>query len=91
MKFHTFANGKHPQPTEHWEDRLLEVFDALWDDLVDPREAYADSTGDWWLPVGAANGSARSGERAGNRTIASPTANSMPLFGSEQRVCHQRT
>jgi capsid protein len=33
------------------EDRLLEVFDLLWDDFVDPREAYADGDG-WWLPVG---------------------------------------
>ena len=27
------------------EHRLLEVFDALWDDFVDPREAYADVDG----------------------------------------------
>ncbi len=36
-----------------FESRLLEVFDALWDDLVDPREAYADADGGWWLPVAA--------------------------------------
>ncbi|HEX4415166.1 MAG TPA: phage portal protein [Lacipirellulaceae bacterium] len=42
------------------ESRLLEVFDALWNDLVDPREAYADSDGGWWLPVGANGESARS-------------------------------
>jgi hypothetical protein len=35
-----------------FESRLLEVFDALWDDLVDPREAYADADGGWWQPVG---------------------------------------
>ena len=35
------------------ESRLLEVFDALWDDLVDPREAYADVDGGWWSPVAA--------------------------------------
>src|SRR5262249_28057952 len=29
----------------------LETFDALWNDLVDPREAFADSDG-WWIPVG---------------------------------------
>jgi hypothetical protein len=34
------------------EGRLIEIFDALWDDLVDPREAYADPDGGWWLPVG---------------------------------------
>ena len=38
------------------ENRLLEVFDALWNDLVDPREAYADTDGGWWQPVGAAGG-----------------------------------
>ncbi len=52
-----FANGKSARPTpDHWENRLLEVFDALWDDLVDPRDAYADPDGGWWLPVGAAAG-----------------------------------
>jgi hypothetical protein len=40
------------------ENRLLEMFDAMWDDFVDPREAYADVDGEWWLPVGAAGGSA---------------------------------
>jgi hypothetical protein len=40
------------------ENRLFEMFDAMWDDFVDPREAYADVDGEWWLPVGAANGSA---------------------------------
>jgi capsid protein len=37
------------------ETRLLEAFDALWDDFVDPREAYADSVDGWWLPVGASS------------------------------------
>lgn len=40
------------------ENRILEVFDALWDDFVDPRDAYADVDGSWWLPVGGAAGSA---------------------------------
>jgi hypothetical protein len=40
--------------SNHVHNRLLEVFDALWNDLVDPRDAYAD--GGWWLPVGAAGG-----------------------------------
>jgi hypothetical protein len=35
-----------------FESRLFEVFDALWDDLVDPREAYLDSDGGAWQPVG---------------------------------------
>ena len=38
--------------TNHFEHRLLEAFDALWDDFVDPRDAYADPDGGWWLPVG---------------------------------------
>jgi hypothetical protein len=33
------------------ESRLSEAFDALWDDFVDPREAYADVVDGWWLPV----------------------------------------
>lgn len=40
------------------ESRLLEAFDALWDDFVDPREAYADSVDGWWLPVGSTGGGA---------------------------------
>src|SRR5262245_9982355 len=39
------------------QTRLAEAFDALWDDFVDPREAYADGDG-WWLPVGANLGAA---------------------------------
>jgi hypothetical protein len=38
------------------ETRLIEAFDALWDDFVDPREAYADADGGWWVPVGSVNG-----------------------------------
>jgi hypothetical protein len=45
---------------------LLEVFDALWDDLVDPREAYADPDGGWWTPVGAAGTSSRRAGEAPN-------------------------
>jgi capsid protein len=46
-------------PIEH---RLLEAFDALWDDFVDPRDAYADPDGGWWLPVGTSpNGTLHAG------------------------------
>lgn len=38
------------------ESRLLEAFDALWDDFVDPRDAYADPVDGWWLPVGNVGG-----------------------------------
>jgi hypothetical protein len=34
------------------ESRLVEAFDALWADFVDPREAYEDAVDGWWLPVG---------------------------------------
>lgn len=43
--------------TNQLEHRLQEVFDALWDDFVDPREAYADVDGQWWTPVGSLAGS----------------------------------
>jgi hypothetical protein len=41
--------------TVNFESRLAEAFDALWDDFVDPRDAYADGDG-WWAPVGSVNG-----------------------------------
>ncbi len=40
------------------EHRLAEAFDALWDDFVDPRDAYNDVDGGWWTPVGSGGGSA---------------------------------
>jgi len=45
----TTINGRI---SDNLEFRLLEAFDALWDDFVDPREAYADSLDGWWAPVG---------------------------------------
>jgi hypothetical protein len=47
MVTNDFSNDTH-RTTEH---RLLELFDALWDDFVDPREAYTDVDGTWWEPV----------------------------------------
>jgi hypothetical protein len=38
------------------ESRLIEAFDALWNDFVDPREAYADAVDGWWPPVGSTAG-----------------------------------
>lgn len=32
--------------------RLFEAFDVLWDDFVDPREAFTGADGEWWTPVG---------------------------------------
>jgi hypothetical protein len=49
--------------TVHLESRLLEAFDSLWDDFVDPRDAYFDPDGGWWPAVASARGRAsRSGE-----------------------------
>lgn len=38
------------------ESRLLEAFDGMWDDYVDPREAFAGDGGSLWSPIGAAEG-----------------------------------
>ncbi len=58
MTMNAIHNGKH----QSLESRLLEVFDSLWDDFVDPRDAYFDPDGGWWSPVGSvAASSKRSG------------------------------
>lgn len=83
--------------TDHWETRLMEAFDALWDDFVDPREAYADSTDGWWIPVGSAGGADRRGEmpfsehmladlRAQSRRLAA--TNEFAINGLENRVSY---
>ncbi|HEX5471560.1 MAG TPA: phage portal protein [Lacipirellulaceae bacterium] len=55
MKPRTITTRKLTRPeANHWEDRLVEAVDALWDEFVDPREAYADPDGGWWLPVDGA-------------------------------------
>ncbi|MCI0335259.1 MAG: hypothetical protein L0228_18780, partial [Planctomycetes bacterium] len=84
--------------SDHWETRLLEAFDALWDDFVDPREAYADSIDGWWLPVGAASGgSPRTGDgpfseqmlgdlRAQSRRLAA--TNEFAINGLENRISY---
>src|SRR4051812_14421721 len=82
---------------DHWENRLLEVFDALWNDLVDPREAFADTDGGWWLPVGATGGASPRGVgpineqmladlRAQCRTLAA--ANEFAINGHENRISY---
>lgn len=38
------------------EKRLLEAFDELWDDFVDPAEPYWDSDGSRWNPVASGPG-----------------------------------
>ncbi|TWT30341.1 Phage portal protein, lambda family [Posidoniimonas corsicana] len=41
--------------------RLSEACDSLWDDFVDPRDAYAGDGGEWWLPLAAAGRSRADG------------------------------
>jgi len=59
MHTQTIVNGN--ATSDHWETRLIEAFDALWDDFVDPRDAYADADGGWWLPVGNVGGTSPHG------------------------------
>jgi hypothetical protein len=79
------------------EDRLREAFDALWDDFVDPRDAYADVDGQWWTPVGSpGSGTTRLaapiGEpqlrelRAQCRRLA--TVNEFAINGHENRISY---
>jgi hypothetical protein len=79
------------------ESRLLEVFDTLWNDLVDPRDAYADVDGSWWTPVGAQGQSARSSSspmseqslaelRAQCRALAA--TNEFAINGHENRISY---
>jgi capsid protein len=41
------------------ERQLTEACDALWDALIDPREAYLDDDGLWWRRIGGAAGGER--------------------------------
>jgi hypothetical protein len=52
--------------TDAIDQRITEACDALWDALVDPREAYLDDEGLWWrsLAVGATPHSAASPDQA---------------------------
>src|SRR6266480_3880065 len=83
--------------SDHWENRLLEVFDALWNDLVDPREAFADTDGGWWLPVGRVGGTPSRGMAPMNeqmladlrhqcRTLAA--TNEFAINGHENRISY---
>src|SRR5262249_6381560 len=82
---------------DHWENRLFEAFDALWDDFVDPRDAYADADGAWWLPVGAGlSGSPRNGGALNEETLggvssqcrALADANEFAINGHENRISY---
>jgi capsid protein len=93
MTTHATTSGAH----HSIESRLLEIFDTLWDDLVDPREAYAGVEGGWWLPVGASGSSSPRGNAAVNeqslrelrsqcRTLVA--TNEFAINGHENRVSY---
>lgn len=95
MNLHTTANGHNS--SNHWESRLLEAFDALWDDFVDPRDAFSDSIDGWWLPVGTTNGSPRAGEGPFNEQMLSElraqcrrlaATNEFAINGHENRISY---
>ena len=78
------------------ETRLFETFDALWNDLVDPREAFADHDG-WWQPIAATGSIARPGTvppseqtladlRTQCRTLAA--TNEFAINGHENRISY---
>src|SRR5712672_1112415 len=91
-------NGHDSQfASDHWGNRLLEVFDALWNDLVDPREAFADTDGGWWFSIGAASGTSPRGAapmseqmladlRTQCRTLAA--TNEFAINGHENRISY---
>jgi capsid protein len=79
------------------ERRLMEAFDALWDDFVDPADALYDVDGSRWNPLGAgaAGGPAglpmataeQLGEiRASCRALA--TSNEFAINGHENRISY---
>ena len=66
------------------EHHLLELFDALWDDFVDPRDAYADGDG-WWLPVGGNLGAAAGlGDGPFNEQALRRAARAVPAAGGDE-------
>jgi capsid protein len=94
----TYATANRNSGADHWESRLLEAFDALWDNFVDPREAYADSVDGWWLPIGTgAGGTQRSGEGPFNEQMLAElrnqcrrlaATNEFAINGHENRVSY---
>ncbi len=93
MANHARSNGEH-HSIEH---SLLEAFDALWDDLVDPREAYLDNDGSWWLPVGVSGNGVQSTCSAWNEQTLSDlrrqcrglaATNEFAINGHENRISY---
>jgi capsid protein len=93
----TYSNVNGHGSSKNIEHRLLEIFDSLWDDLVDPREAYADPDGGWWLPVGAMGNAATRGTTPVNEQLlaelraqcrALATTNEFAINGHENRISY---
>ena len=91
------AKNNSRSTSDHWENRLVEVFDALWNDLVDPREAFADIDGGWWQPVGPSGGaSPRSAGPINEQMLADlraqcralATTNEFAINGHENRISY---
>ena len=78
------------QRRPHLEHRLAEACDALWDDFVDPREAYATTTAAGGCRSATSGGSAQRRRRAVQRAAARASPRPVPPAGRDQRVRHQR-
>ncbi len=48
--------SSHSHETEMLEKKLTEACDALWENFVDPRDAYRDEEGQWWNAVSVEGG-----------------------------------
>ncbi len=48
---HVEGNGHRAQDTSQLQRRLAEAWGELWDQFVDPREAYFDDDGGGWVPL----------------------------------------
>jgi len=96
----THAESPQPQLDPHLarlENRLLEAFDGLWDDFVDPADAYYDVDGTRWSEVGGPLGQSGTGVpfanegqlreiRAQCRALA--VSNEFAINGHENRVSY---
>lgn len=83
---------------EQWEQRLSEACDTLWNQFVDPSEAYVDDDGLWWNVVSAEGHAGRSPSvpftsaeqhaeiRQQNRRLAA--TNEFAINGIENRISY---
>jgi len=82
------------EPFDRCQRRLQEAWQALWDALVDPAEAWLDADGTPWLPLGAAGlttaGPANESELAHLRAECRQLAltNEFAINGHENRISY---